>query len=154
MLIMVKVNQCIYMFYKIILLLNTVAYSYKVPLTVAFIICTLTLLSPLSSSQVYAASPYDSGYDHGCSDAGISDPSSQYINEPGKGPSYHTSEFMDGYYAGVDTCSGTNDETYQSETQEPVQTQQPIQNDRGVKITEMCTAFTNGDYVLAEGIAT
>jgi hypothetical protein len=29
-------------------------------------------------------SPYESGYDHGCDDAGLS-PSDRYINEPGKG---------------------------------------------------------------------
>jgi hypothetical protein len=72
---------------------------------VAFIVCTLTLLSPLPSTQVYAASPYESGYDHGCDDAGISDISSRYINEPGKGPSDHTAEFMDGYYTGFSSCS-------------------------------------------------
>jgi hypothetical protein len=49
-------------------------------------------------------SPYDSGYDHGCDEAGISDPSEQYINQPEKGPAYHTSEFMDGYYAGLNSC--------------------------------------------------
>ena len=41
----------------------------------AFIVCTLAVLSPLSKTQVQAESPYDSGYDHGCSDAGISDAS-------------------------------------------------------------------------------
>ena len=35
---------------------------------------------------IYAGgkSPYESGYDHGCDDAGLS-PSDRYINEPGKG---------------------------------------------------------------------
>jgi hypothetical protein len=52
---------------------------------------------------------YDSGRDHGCDDAGISDPSDRYINQPGKGPSTHTNEFMDGYYDGFYECStGTN----------------------------------------------
>jgi hypothetical protein len=49
-------------------------------------------------------SPYESGYDHGCDDADLS-PSDRYINEPGKGPSFHTDEFMDGYNAGFDNCS-------------------------------------------------
>ncbi len=70
------------------------------PITVAFIICTLTVLSPLSSTQVYAASPYDSGYSHGYDDAQLFDPSEHYINQPGKGPEFHTDEFMDGYHAG------------------------------------------------------
>jgi hypothetical protein len=30
----------------------------------------------------------------------ISNPSEKYINQFGKGPAFHTGEFMDGYYAG------------------------------------------------------
>jgi hypothetical protein len=44
--------------------------------------------------------PYDSGYDHGCDDAKISDLSDRYINQPEKGPSFHTDEFMNGYNDG------------------------------------------------------
>jgi hypothetical protein len=60
-------------------------------------------LIPLS----YASedNPYESGYDHGCDDAGISDPSERYINQPGKGPSFHTGSFMRGYNDGFDACS-------------------------------------------------
>ena len=59
-----------------------------------------------STYQLYASesSPYDSGYDHGCDDAGRSE-SDKYINQPEKGPSFHTSEFMNGYYAGLSACS-------------------------------------------------
>lgn len=49
--------------------------------------------------------PYQSGYEHGCDDAGISDPSERYINQPGKGPSFHTGSFMRGYNDGFDACS-------------------------------------------------
>ncbi|MGD9533971.1 MAG: PKD domain-containing protein [Candidatus Nitrosocosmicus sp.] len=49
--------------------------------------------------------PYNSGYNHGCSDAKISDPEERYINQPGKGPNNHTDEFMDGYNDGFDSCS-------------------------------------------------
>jgi len=49
--------------------------------------------------------PYDSGYDHGCNDAGISDSSERYINQPEKGPSFHTNAFMNGYYDGFNGCS-------------------------------------------------
>jgi hypothetical protein len=49
--------------------------------------------------------PYESGYNHGCDDARISDPSERYINQPGKGPSFHTGSFMNGYYDGFDACS-------------------------------------------------
>jgi hypothetical protein len=56
--------------------------------------------------QVFASesSPYDSGYDHGCDDAGRSE-SDKYINQPERGPSFHTQEFMNGYYAGLNACS-------------------------------------------------
>lgn len=59
------------------------------------------------SPSAYASekSPYDSGYDHGCDDEGISDSSERYINQPEKGHSFHTSEFMDGYSAGFGACS-------------------------------------------------
>ena len=52
------------------------------------------------------SSPHDSGYDHGCDDARISDPDDRYINQDGKGPSNHTDEFMNGYNNGYDNCSG------------------------------------------------
>jgi hypothetical protein len=69
------------------------------------------VLTAVTASQMQLAtgsgtSPYQSGYNHGCSDARISDPSDRYINEPGKGPSYHTPAFMNGYYAGFNACSG------------------------------------------------
>jgi hypothetical protein len=60
----------------------------------------------VSSSPSFASTDtYDSGRDHGCDDAGISDPSDRYINQPGKGPSFHTNEFMDGYNDGFYVCS-------------------------------------------------
>jgi hypothetical protein len=62
---------------------------------------------PTPVFNVYASesSPYDSGYNHGCDDAGRSE-SDKYINQPEKGPSFHTGEFMDGYYAGLNACGG------------------------------------------------
>lgn len=59
---------------------------------------------------------FDSGYTHGCSDAKIINGSERYINQPGKGPTYHTSDFMDGYYQGFDYCSttATNNTSYNS----------------------------------------
>jgi hypothetical protein len=99
-------SKHIYVFYRIILLLNTVASKQKAPITVAFLICTLTVLFPLSS-QVFASSAYDSGYGHGCDDAKISDSSERYTNQPEKGPSYHTDEFNNGYDAGFSNCSSS-----------------------------------------------
>ena len=53
--------------------------------------------------------PYKSGYNHGCSDAKISNPDNRYINQPGKGANYHTTEFLRGYNDGFETCSnGSN----------------------------------------------
>ena len=65
---------------------------------------------PISLTQTQfvnatSKSPYDSGYDHGCDDADISYPDDRYINQPDKGPSYHTNEFMSGYNDGYDNCS-------------------------------------------------
>jgi hypothetical protein len=53
----------------------------------------------------YAISGYDSGYNHGCSDAKLSDPSERYINQPEKGPSFHSDAFMHGYESGLNSCS-------------------------------------------------
>ena len=55
-----------------------------------------------------AKGAYESGYDHGCDDSDKSY-SDRYINEEGKGPSFHTDEFMRGYNAGVN-CSNDNDD--------------------------------------------
>ncbi|WP_458743258.1 hypothetical protein [Candidatus Nitrosocosmicus sp. T] len=68
----------------------------------------LIFSAPLPFALASSKSPYDSGYDHGCDDAGISDSSEQYINQPEKGPVYHTSEFMDGYYSGLNSCSSSS----------------------------------------------
>ena len=101
----------------------TRASKQKASIAIAFLIYTLTLFPPLYSTKVYAASPYDSGYDHGCDDAGISDLSERYINQDEKGPDYHTDEFMEGYYAGVDECSGSSDETaYEDESEQQPET--------------------------------
>lgn len=62
-------------------------------------------LAVIMSFPAYASSEaYDSGYDHGCDDANIP-PSERYINEVGKGPSYHTDKFMEGYHDGFENCS-------------------------------------------------
>lgn len=66
----------------------------------------LTSLMGISATTINASSdPYDSGYDHGCDDAGLLDPSDRYINQPEKGPSFHTDAFMHGYYDGYDACT-------------------------------------------------
>lgn len=63
-------------------------------------IVAILFISIPGSASASSKSPYESGYDHGYNDAQLFYPSEQYINQPGKGPEFHTSEFMDGYYAG------------------------------------------------------
>jgi hypothetical protein len=58
---------------------------------------------------------YNSGYNHGCDDAKISNPNDRYINQPGTGPTSHSEEFMDGFNAGFYDCresgGGESDES-------------------------------------------
>ena len=94
--------------FSIVLLLNfTVKHIHWKAFSLALFALILVFSAPLPFALASSKSPYDSGYDHGCDDAGISDPSDQYINQPEKGPAYHTSEFMDGYYSGLNSC-GSN----------------------------------------------
>jgi hypothetical protein len=53
----------------------------------------------------YAISGFDSGFNHGCSDAKLSDPSERYINQSEKGPNFHSDAFMRGYKSGFNSCS-------------------------------------------------
>ena len=95
------------------------AHRGQIPLTFTIVMLSLLVISP--SVLVNAKSPYDSGYDHGCDDAGISDSSDRYINQDEKGPSYHTSEFMDGYYSGINSCEGNSGEGYYEQPQQAQQ---------------------------------
>ena len=52
------------------------------------------------------ASAHTSGYIHGCSDAQISNPADRYINQPEKGPGFHTGTFIQAYNEGFNACSG------------------------------------------------
>jgi len=63
---------------------------------------------PSGSAGSATTEVYDFGYDHGCDDAGIADPSDRYINQPESGPAFHTNEFMDGYNDGFVECSTGN----------------------------------------------
>src|SRR3982751_6246827 len=60
---------------------------------------------------------YSSGYKHGCADAKTSNFDDRYINQHGKGMQFHTKEFMNGYWAGMEACPDANgdheDEGYQ-----------------------------------------
>ena len=75
----------------------------------AIVVLLAFLLAPQLQQVANASSnsPYESGRDHGCDDAGISDVDDRYINQPEKGPSFHTNEFMRGYNDGYDDRSGS-----------------------------------------------
>jgi hypothetical protein len=79
---------------------------------VVFILVLLVPSITIIPSTTYAKSPYESGYDHGCDDAGISDPSDRYINQPEKGPAFHTSKFMNGYNTGFNSCPSNSNEDH------------------------------------------
>jgi hypothetical protein len=81
----------------------------------AIFFSTFMILSIAPQIQVaYASgkSPYESGYDHGCDDAD-EDFDDRYINQPERGPSFHTDAFMRGYNAGFNDCSGGGGQPYQ-----------------------------------------
>ena len=63
----------------------------------------------VSSEPINASSksPYESEYDHGSDDSELK-AEDRYINEPGKGASFHTDEFMDGYRTGYQECKEGN----------------------------------------------
>jgi hypothetical protein len=79
-------------------------------ITAALIIVAAASLGIIQSAMATKGTPYDAGYDHGCSDAKLPF-SARYINEPDKGPSFHTQEFMSGYNAGFSACSGGSPST-------------------------------------------
>jgi hypothetical protein len=63
------------------------------------------VVAMIPSSRLTAASSHSAGYHHGCDDAKISNVDDRYISQPGKGPSFHTQEFMNRYNAGLRACS-------------------------------------------------
>jgi hypothetical protein len=79
----------------------------KIVPTAIVVLMAFLLVSQLQQvANASSKSPYESGRDHGCDDADISDVSDRYINQPEKGPNFHTNEFMRGYNDGYDECSG------------------------------------------------
>ena len=77
-------------------------------LTTVLLFITISISTVEYDNDVLATSyddRYDSGYDYGCDDAFISDRNDRYLNQPGKGPDYHTDDFMDGYYDGFRICA-------------------------------------------------
>ena len=107
------------------------------------IMITILVAPILVAPNVYASSPYDSGYNHGCDDAGLSS-SDRYINEPGKGPNFHTDEFMSGYYDGFQKCGGDEGSEVGEDDGDG--------GSRSDVVQDFCSALNRGDYVAAEGL--
>ena len=63
-------------------------------IVVAFVIVAATSLGIIQTAMA-KGTPWQAGYDHGCSDAQLPF-SARYINQPDKGPQFHTQEFMSG----------------------------------------------------------
>ncbi|MGC1134808.1 MAG: hypothetical protein WA941_18415 [Nitrososphaeraceae archaeon] len=101
-----------------------------IQLVSAFVISTLLTLT-IGSPGYASSDAYDSGYDHGCDDAGISDPDDRYYNQPEKGPSFHTDAFNRGYNDGFDTCSGSDNDNQPRSDSAP----EPSNTDSGYRIT-------------------
>jgi hypothetical protein len=78
---------------------------YYVSSIVAVVFLLTSIGIPVSITYASSNDPYNSGYDHGCDDARILVPSDRYINQPEKGPSFHTNAFIQGYYDGYDACT-------------------------------------------------
>jgi hypothetical protein len=69
------------------------------------VVAAAASLGILQGVMAKKGTPFQAGYDHGCSDAKVTF-SARYINQPGKGSSFHTQEFMSGYNRGFNECGG------------------------------------------------
>jgi hypothetical protein len=83
--------------------------THKFTFTITFLTLFVGVALGASPDPISASSksPYESGYDHGCDDSELK-AEDRYINEPGKGASFHTDEFMDGYRTGYQECKEGN----------------------------------------------
>jgi hypothetical protein len=119
------------------------------------IILAILIISIAFIPSAFASNnAYDSGYDHGCDDAGISGPDDRYINQPGKGPSFHTDEFMNGYYYGFNSCGGGGDDNNDRRPQSPAPRQPgnfdwaQICSSLQIALVSSCDVLVNSDGTL------
>ena len=139
----------------------------KRPLVYLFtVVFGMSLVAQQQSTGIFSAfasesSPRESGYDHGCDDAGISDPGERYINQPEKGPSFHTGEFMAGYNDGFDSCEGNGggepnvpEPDFGDNQQTPPQqggiNWVSLCSDLQVALVSSCTDLVNSDNTLTQ----
>jgi hypothetical protein len=121
--------------------MNQSQYAIVAVMIVLIAIATLAFVTNVFATK----DPYDSGYDHGCDDATISDPDDYYINQDGKGPSNHTDEFMNGYNDGYSSCSG-----YGTESQ-PSQSQSQASSNENTNTNSLSQSQATTIYVCKEG---
>jgi len=145
------IKNLIFISYTILLLNFSVKSRSREAFVPIFLTFVLILLVSHQGAFASSKSPYESGYDHGCDDAGISNPSDRYINQPEKGPSFHTSEFMNGYDAGFNSCgsSGNYYEPNQSNNERYSTLNENPENKQDM-ITSFCSALQRGDLRAAQ----
>jgi hypothetical protein len=128
-------------------------------LVISFFAMMLTM--SIFTGQVHLAyaggkSPYESGYDHGRDDAD-EDVDDRYINQPERGPSFHTDAFMRGYNAGFNDCSGGGGQPYQPPYNPPTRSGginwENLCNQYGhlVGIKDPCNEYASGTQLTEKG---
>jgi hypothetical protein len=67
------------------------------------VVAAASSLGTIQSAMAKKGTPFQASFDHGCNDTKVTF-DARYINQPGKGPSFHTQEFMSGYNRGFNMC--------------------------------------------------
>ena len=75
----------------------------KFNLAAALVIVAASLGIQSALAKQGDSGSYDAGYKHGCSDSRLPI-DARYINIPGKGTSFHSKIFMQGYTDGFEAC--------------------------------------------------
>lgn len=118
-----------------------------ITLALIFTIAGSLLMSNNSALALSDSARYNSGYDHGCSDAGQG--GNPYLVRKG-GAESHTAIFMTGYYDGYRDCSGT---IPNPSTQTSGINWENLCNQYGgfVGITSPCSEFADGTVLTQKG---
>ena len=82
-----------------------------IAVALAIIIIVSAVVYFIVPNAMAKVTSFQARYDHGCSDVKLTF-SARYINQPGKGPSFHTQEFMNGYNVGFNACNHSSSTLY------------------------------------------
>ena len=134
-----------YLFY------NNLGFLAKIFCYLYFLVISLAILIQFGQCA-YAVSGYDSGYNHGCDDAKLTDPSERYINQPERGPNFHSDTFMQGYKSGFNSCSVHRSNSLPPSDSQSQTPSSPIMSDQGDE-TSFGTAIIIVILVVISGIA-